>query len=301
MFRRQLSVLLLHLIHISVMVADQNATGCGYRCGNGECIRLDQLCDGSAHCSDASDETAALCEKIWCPGYSFRCNYGACVASTAVCDGHVDCVDGSDEERWLCKAQMLQGNCDNWELHCLAGNCVPFAKLCDGKYDCLDGDDEDEALCEGVASTSTSASTVTEPEPVSSIMLAMRKRIYPLDKSTESNNSCVVPQLANIIVSASDGTVLQSGAAVLNSTLIYFACQTEHQLKGRPKNICQAPRWLHDFPYCESPSMSTFSALIALFSFLSVILLACIYRLRMANSQQGDDRILLVEVNKPSA
>lgn len=73
-----------------------------FRCGTGQCINEDFVCDGKADCGDQSDETQNICSSLHCPEYNFRCSYGACVNSNAKCNGRIDCVDGSDESPALC-------------------------------------------------------------------------------------------------------------------------------------------------------------------------------------------------------
>lgn len=202
-------------------------TDCRDRCSSGECIPRDWICDGIAHCHDASDETKAKCKNIQCPGYSFQCSYGACIASTAVCDGTKDCVDGSDEERWLCRAQMLEANCDHREMHCSSGQCMPYSKLCDGITDCTDGDDEDASLCEGATKTKH-------------------------DNSTQKEDGCLVPELPNVIIKYLNKAVIHAGTRIPNGTSIFYDCPAEHSLKGETDNTCHGSRWIQKFPYCES-------------------------------------------------
>ncbi|XP_034652898.1 modular serine protease [Drosophila subobscura] len=290
------SILLLLLICVASSGAHNTTTNCTHRCGSGDCIQLDRLCDGRAQCLDASDETVEMCGKVWCPGYSFRCSYGACIASTAVCDGQHDCVDGSDEERWLCRAQMQQANCDNWEMYCQSGQCVPYSRLCDGKNDCLDGDDELATLCEGVTIAS---STINPTASTDNDML--------MGTSTTSMRNlpdeCVVPQITNLIIKHSSNAVLHAGTSVPNDTRIHYDCPADHSLKGEQENICNAPMWLHLFPYCETPTSFDFGLVIAIFSLLIVAgLLVLIYKvLRDDRHRPHEEQIWLVDTtgNRP--
>ncbi|KAH8237196.1 hypothetical protein KR038_006694, partial [Drosophila bunnanda] len=313
-------LILLSLAMIGCCSASPNATKCSHRCGSGECIELDQLCDGKANCLDASDETKTMCEKVWCPGYGFRCSYGACVASTAVCDGTRDCVDGSDEEGWLCRAQMQQANCDNWELYCSSGQCMPYSKLCNGVKDCPGGDDELDSLCDGVAiPTTTARSTTVTTE--SNVIMTSTTGIRRIPNSFEEAKECVVPQLPNVIVKHLSNAVLYAGSKVPNGTRISYDCPADHFLKGEHENLCLESMWIAQFPYCESkygermkrnllqylllnnfllaPTAFVFSLVITLFSFLIVVLLFLIWRVRRDNNgrRRREEHIWLVETN----
>ncbi|XP_017069434.1 modular serine protease [Drosophila eugracilis] len=279
-----------------------NFTSCGHKCGGGDCIQLDHLCDGTANCLDASDETAAMCKNVWCPGYSFRCNYGACIASTAVCDGVRDCVDGSDEEGWLCRAQMQQANCDNWEMYCSSGQCMPYSKLCNGIKDCRDGDDELESLCEGVPIPTTIVRSTTMTTGIDSFRITTAKTMkgqsqpHPIQR----NGDCVIPQLSNVIVKHVSDVILTAGSRVANGTRIYYDCQAEHSLKGEKDNFCQDSLWVKKFPYCETPDAFIFSLVISIFSFLILVLIFLIWRVRRENGErrQREEHIWLVETSR---
>lgn len=78
-----------------------------WRCNNGECILAHQLCDGTANCRDASDETKNTCENEYCPPYAYRCVYGGCVDGDAECNGVKDCYDGSDEAEVKCGTRSM--------------------------------------------------------------------------------------------------------------------------------------------------------------------------------------------------
>ncbi|XP_047121966.1 modular serine protease-like [Schistocerca piceifrons] len=109
--RGQLCALSLLLISFSSIaensVSRVRRQDCGtqnFQCQNGECIEHFKVCDGTADCSDKSDENKVTCR--WRRCYSdafFRCAYGACVDVNAACDGTIQCEgDGSDEAPELC-------------------------------------------------------------------------------------------------------------------------------------------------------------------------------------------------------
>ena len=53
-----------------------------------------------------SDETAGLCQNVYCPKYGFQCSYGACVSGKALCNKKKECFDNSDELESLCKPKV---------------------------------------------------------------------------------------------------------------------------------------------------------------------------------------------------
>ena len=76
-----------------------------FQSADGTCIRKGNMCDsdweknGSAHCSDGSDEAEDLC-KDNCGGIMkdrFQCADGTCVPKWTRCDRYPHCSDGSDE------------------------------------------------------------------------------------------------------------------------------------------------------------------------------------------------------------
>ncbi|KRT84438.1 lipoprotein receptor [Oryctes borbonicus] len=83
--------------NLSVVVR-QKRQNCNFNCGSGDCVSMEQLCDGIADCQDGSDETRAQCGNVRCPSFLFQCNYGACIPKNQVCNGENNCADGSDEE-----------------------------------------------------------------------------------------------------------------------------------------------------------------------------------------------------------
>lgn len=73
-----------------------------FRCAHGKrCILASRRCDGSADCTDHSDEMGC---QVPTRGCDHRCSDGLrCIPSSFVCDGEIDCVDRSDER-----------NCGEW-------------------------------------------------------------------------------------------------------------------------------------------------------------------------------------------
>lgn len=120
-------------------------------CNNGECIPSDKHCDGTADCSDHSDEKFAECSSIKCPAYSFQCLYGACVPGTAECNGISECIDNSDELTQNCPGKWnTTGSCDIDSFECSSTDCIPNEHVCDGYADCENQFDESILVCASV-------------------------------------------------------------------------------------------------------------------------------------------------------
>ncbi|XP_058983930.1 modular serine protease-like [Musca domestica] len=124
-----------------------------WQCNNGQCIHIEELCDGVIHCEDKSDETMEHCLDSTCPDYAFKCAYGGCISGNDRCNGVRNCIDGSDEIRYLCDSssdlfQDLRGSC--WlfsHMQCKSGECISRDTMCDGIADCKDGSDETMEIC----------------------------------------------------------------------------------------------------------------------------------------------------------
>lgn len=88
------------------------------------------ICDGIAHCIDATDEHTDQCKSVVCIDSSnqFQCKETKqCIPKTWVCDHHLDCPDSSDEME----------NCDDCaEFSCSNKVCISFSQMCDGVDNC---------------------------------------------------------------------------------------------------------------------------------------------------------------------
>ncbi|XP_043931281.1 low-density lipoprotein receptor-related protein 2 [Protopterus annectens] len=110
-------------------------SGGQFRCDSGRCIPAHWRCDGTADCSDNSDEKD--CPRRTCDGNQFQCHSdGECIPRGYVCDDEEDCDDGSDEQH--CPGRT----CRSDQFTCSNGQCIPGQYRCDRANDCTDGSDE---------------------------------------------------------------------------------------------------------------------------------------------------------------
>ncbi|XP_022904318.2 modular serine protease-like [Onthophagus taurus] len=122
---------------------------CGFSCGDGTCILVENICDGISDCTDGSDETENRCSSFLCPPYLFKCGYGACITREKICDGIKDCADNSDENGDLCSTNISPFSF-KYTFHCQNNDYINAYLACDGRKDCKDGSDETNKLCKDI-------------------------------------------------------------------------------------------------------------------------------------------------------
>ncbi|CAD6995690.1 unnamed protein product [Ceratitis capitata] len=158
----------LHSCSKNAVLAAKKQSNCAaedgeWACKSGACIQIHNLCDGTKHCRDGSDERKNICKNMKCSTSSFRCNYGACIPAENMCDGVIDCVDSSDEDNDMCRSHRNEPteedieesenrkHCASWgQMKCWSGQCVNLSDKCNGIQDCADGSDEWSQLCANI-------------------------------------------------------------------------------------------------------------------------------------------------------
>ncbi|KAG1651176.1 Basement membrane-specific heparan sulfate proteoglycan core protein [Nymphon striatum] len=109
-----------------------------YRCNDGMCLNIAQLCNRKKDCISGEDEQS--CGS--CNANEFRCSDGKCIDISLRCNGKFDCTDGDDE-----KNCMFCPKCKETEFTCERdGKCIDVQHKCDRKYDCTDGSDEKDCV-----------------------------------------------------------------------------------------------------------------------------------------------------------
>lgn len=78
---------------------------CPYRCPLGNCLIMQQLCDGRSDCHDNSDETRSVCDfygRNRCGTNQFSCaDFHSCIPMAHVCNQKKDCPGEDDEANCL--------------------------------------------------------------------------------------------------------------------------------------------------------------------------------------------------------
>ncbi|CAG9863069.1 unnamed protein product [Phyllotreta striolata] len=107
-----------------------------FRCQNGYCIPKSQRCDGVHHCQDGTDEVG--CNKTTCQAHEWRCDDGTCIDQIYRCNLKLECPDRSDE--------IGCNECALDQFRCSDGTCLNINKVCDHVSDCPHSEDEESCV-----------------------------------------------------------------------------------------------------------------------------------------------------------
>ncbi|GBN38110.1 hypothetical protein AVEN_100186-1 [Araneus ventricosus] len=137
-----------------------------FKCSNGRCTAITNLCDGNNNCGDNSDEQ--FCDPYHCHPLAFQCLNGKCLTRRWMCDDDDDCGDNSDQ--LYCNIGSTP-QCPLGWIRCPSGSrCIPASWVCDGLTDCS-GESEEKNCGNNTANTQDSASK----SKLKSLILRRRK------------------------------------------------------------------------------------------------------------------------------
>ncbi|XP_070509903.1 basement membrane-specific heparan sulfate proteoglycan core protein isoform X20 [Chironomus tepperi] len=113
-----------------------------FNCDVTRCISIDKHCDGTADCTDESDEincpapTTQHADIACNDELEFTCSDGSCIPNEDKCNQVSDCPNGEDED------DCEPNECADNEFKCDEDKCVANEFKCDSVPDCNDGTDE---------------------------------------------------------------------------------------------------------------------------------------------------------------
>ncbi|GBM79296.1 Low-density lipoprotein receptor-related protein 2 [Araneus ventricosus] len=130
-------LVLISLLAGAFLCYAEAATKCAsdeFKCSNGRCTLINNLCDRRNDCGDNSDEQ--FCDLYHCHPLAFQCLNGKCISRRTYCSGSTDhCGDNSDE--LYCKIDSSVQCPPGW-VRCPSGSkCIPSNWVCDGTNDCI--------------------------------------------------------------------------------------------------------------------------------------------------------------------
>ncbi len=165
--------------------SDENMHLCGcpgqheWPCSNGEhCVKMYEVCDGTAQCQDTSDEDVSFCREWTCLAGLEKCHDDN-TRCAQWCNGKKDCKDGSDE--MMCH----QYDCTEGLRKCADNlQCIKETEICDIDSHCNDGSDE---LC---AATCLESKLTNTSKTIVSRCSEDSRKCFPIERYCDKIADC---------------------------------------------------------------------------------------------------------------
>jgi hypothetical protein len=137
-----------HILYLSIALlalaktAESQCRGDQFSCNDGQCIQVQQRCDGRPDCRNGQDEyNCTGLPSSSCAENEFPCAAGFCIMGYKKCNGIKDCPSGNDEDN--CQPTIPpEPSCASSEFRCKDGRCIDIRFRCDSVPDCSDNTDE---------------------------------------------------------------------------------------------------------------------------------------------------------------
>lgn len=258
-----------------------------FQCKTGECIPIDNLCDGSkgktqlqiqinelnvciefyffffffvfkSECQDSSDETVEYCASKCCPPFGFRCGYGACVDVKSKCDGNADCLGKTHPHnlKYSANSDINHEQFDRIQTNRMRIICYAAIQKADDH-----SQQQLQRPLNGQRLIQTKSTSIIR-------LITLRQVCFACMILNATRYKCVVfviigacritkvPRNGWIEYSSPPYDKLSPGEIVNGFTTVNYKCLVNHLIEGPTANFCINGAWRSPIPDCQ-PRCST--------------------------------------------